>query len=304
MAGSHEVRGSIPLGSTTDPRGARRRRRAPLFYFRRRRPCARVAAPGKPAYRAESVSDFGRRRGPAPIFLWGKPSESASPSGRKALSAIGAFPGRMMRSTAKSRRFREDAADNAERPSRGGPAERNGRAPSGSRRRRPSDTPPRCACRGGTASLCRRSWALCPIPCTCSAPRPCCRPRPAPSERPRSARIERRSAGGGRIGENAVARLAGVWWREWSIRVGGNGCFCSGASNGVRIARDRVALMARGDERAPSMRAARASRRPWAAPLLRLWRPLHKDGRQGPAGNDCATWGNTDDSAESARAPE
>ena len=31
MAGSHEVRGSIPLGSTTDSRGARRRRRAPLF---------------------------------------------------------------------------------------------------------------------------------------------------------------------------------------------------------------------------------------------------------------------------------
>lgn len=186
-----------------------------------------------------------------------------------------------MRFAAKSRRFREDAADNAERPSRGGPAERNGRAPSGSRRRRPSNTPPRCACRGGTASLCRRSWALCPIPCTCSAPRPCCRPRPAPSERPRSARIERRSAGGGRIGENAVARLAGVWWREWPIRVGGNGCFYSGASNGVRIARDRVALMARGDEHAPprhlalhgprgrppSMRAARASRRPWAAPL-------------------------------------
>ena len=71
MAGSHEVRGSIPLGSTTDSRGARRRRRAPLFYFRRRRPCARVAAPGKPAYRAESVSDFGRRRGPAPIFYGG-----------------------------------------------------------------------------------------------------------------------------------------------------------------------------------------------------------------------------------------
>ena len=33
MAGSHEVRGSIPLGSTTDPRGARRRRRAPLFLL-------------------------------------------------------------------------------------------------------------------------------------------------------------------------------------------------------------------------------------------------------------------------------
>ena len=173
-----------------------------------------------------------------------------------------------------------------------GPVERNGKAPSGARRRRPSNAPPPCACRGGTASLCRRSWALCPIPCTCSAPRPCCRPRPAPSERPRSARIERRSAGGGRIGENAVARLAGVWWREWPIRVGGNGCFYSGASNGVRIARDRVALI------------ARASRRPWAAPLPRLWRLLHKDGRQGPAGNDCATWGNADDSAESARAPE
>ena len=33
MAGSHEVRGSIPLGSTTDSRGARRRRRAPLFLL-------------------------------------------------------------------------------------------------------------------------------------------------------------------------------------------------------------------------------------------------------------------------------
>ena len=33
MAGSHEVRGSIPLGSTTDTRGARRRRRAPLFLL-------------------------------------------------------------------------------------------------------------------------------------------------------------------------------------------------------------------------------------------------------------------------------
>ena len=38
MAGSHEVRGSIPLGSTTDPRGARRRRRAPLFCFLAHRP--------------------------------------------------------------------------------------------------------------------------------------------------------------------------------------------------------------------------------------------------------------------------
>lgn len=159
-----------------------------------------------------------------------------------------------MRFAAKSRRFREDAADNEERPSRGWPVERDGRAPSGARRRRPSSTPPPCACRGGTASLCRRSWALCPIPCTCSAPRPCCRPRPAPSERSRSARLEHRSAGDGRIGENAVARLAGVWWREWPIRVGGNGCFYSSASNGVRIARDRVALMARAGARLPCAR--------------------------------------------------
>ena len=35
----------------------------------------------------------------------------------------------------------------------------------------------------------------------------------------------------------------------------------------------------------------------------RLWRLLHKDGRQGPRGNDCASWENSDGSAESARAP-
>ena len=35
-----------------------------------------------------------------------------------------------------------------------------------------------------------------------------------------------------------------------------------------------------------------------------LWRLLHKDGRQGPRGNDCASWENPDGSAESARAPE
>lgn len=51
MAGSHEVRGSIPLGSTTDPRGARRRRRAPLFCFRAHRT--------ERAYRAKSVSHSG-----------------------------------------------------------------------------------------------------------------------------------------------------------------------------------------------------------------------------------------------------
>lgn len=51
MAGSHEVRGSIPLGSTTDPRGARRRRRAPLFASRAHRT--------ERAYRTKSVSHSG-----------------------------------------------------------------------------------------------------------------------------------------------------------------------------------------------------------------------------------------------------
>ena len=48
MAGSHEVRGSIPLGSTTDTRGARRRRRAPLFVSWA--PARRAPAPGSRAY--------------------------------------------------------------------------------------------------------------------------------------------------------------------------------------------------------------------------------------------------------------
>ena len=47
----------------------------------------------------------------------------------------------------------------------------------------------------------------------------------------------------------------------------------------------------------------RAARHDDAPPLPRLWRLLHKDGRQGFIGNDCASWGNADDSAESARAP-
>ena len=53
MAGSHEVRGSIPLGSTTDPRGARRRRRAPLVVS---------GEPGREdkwAHRTKSVSHSG-----------------------------------------------------------------------------------------------------------------------------------------------------------------------------------------------------------------------------------------------------
>ena len=59
MAGSHEVRGSIPLGSTTDSRGARRRRRAPLFASR---PIGRKGLIGQKACLIQ-----GRRRGPAPL---------------------------------------------------------------------------------------------------------------------------------------------------------------------------------------------------------------------------------------------
>ena len=80
MAGSHEVRGSIPLGSTTDSRGARRRRRAPLFYSRERRPGARVAAPGRP--------------GPL------------GPMGRKACPILGAGAGRRPFFYGESRRNR------------------------------------------------------------------------------------------------------------------------------------------------------------------------------------------------------
>ena len=142
---------------------------------------------------------------------------------------------------------------------------------------------------------------------------------------------------GSSAGPRAVAELARMRWRDWRAYGGANGrsalaemavfAVALATASGSRAtawrswpaatsARRRgiSRSMGRGGgrpvpgagprRRPPSMRAARASRRPWAAPLLRLWRPLHKDGRQGPAGNDCATWGNTDDSAESARAPE
>ena len=53
-------------------------------------------------------------------------------------------------------------------------------------------------------------------------------------------------------------------WRDWRAYGGANGqsvlaemaVFCSGASNGARIARGRVALMARGDERSLLSRIA------------------------------------------------
>ena len=99
MAGSHEVRGSIPLGSTTDTRGARRRRRAPLFLpwdgkegargaialGRRGRP----ACPRPPSLEPVSLIR-GRRRGPAPLSRSpGLAGPFERPGGKRAPAAHG-----------------------------------------------------------------------------------------------------------------------------------------------------------------------------------------------------------------------
>ena len=84
MAGSHEVRGSIPLGSTTDPRGARRRRRAPLFCF--------------PAHRAESASHSGASARAGAPFSFARTRRTRSGASRR--SATGR--GRVRRSAASA----------------------------------------------------------------------------------------------------------------------------------------------------------------------------------------------------------
>ena len=74
MAGSHEVRGSIPLGSTTDTRGARRRRRAPLFLL-----------PGtERAYRTKSVSHSGASARAGAPFSFARTRRPIQAPGRKA----------------------------------------------------------------------------------------------------------------------------------------------------------------------------------------------------------------------------
>ena len=95
MAGSHEVRGSIPLGSTTDSRGARRRRRAPLFVCPKTEKRARRARgrAGEAGLKDKKRVRFWALARAGAHFLWGKPSESAFPPGREARPAIGAFPG-------------------------------------------------------------------------------------------------------------------------------------------------------------------------------------------------------------------
>ena len=76
MAGSHEVRGSIPLGSTTDTRGARRRRRAPLFCFRAHRT--------ERAYRTKSVSHSGAPARAGAPFSFARTRRPIQAPGRKA----------------------------------------------------------------------------------------------------------------------------------------------------------------------------------------------------------------------------
>ena len=76
MAGSHEVRGSIPLGSTTDTRGARRRRRAPLFCFRAHRT--------ERAYRTKSASHSGASARAGAPFSFARTRRPIQAPGRKA----------------------------------------------------------------------------------------------------------------------------------------------------------------------------------------------------------------------------
>lgn len=79
MAGSHEVRGSIPLGSTTDTRGARRRRRAPLFCFRAHRT--------ERAYRTKSVSHSGASARAGAPFSFARTRRPIQAPGRKRASS-------------------------------------------------------------------------------------------------------------------------------------------------------------------------------------------------------------------------
>ena len=207
MAGSHEVRGSIPLGSTTDSRGARRRRRAPLFYSRGGR--AHWGLWDEKRVRFWALARAGAH------FLWGKPPESTFPPGRKACPAIGAFPGRMGKSTAKGRRSREDAADNAERPSRGGArgaGRRARRAPGGGglpmrRHRAPvAAVPPRYVAEVGL-------YARFPVHVQ------------LPDHAAAHGRLLPKDLDllGSSVGPRAVVELVKMRWRDWRAYGGANG---------------------------------------------------------------------------------
>lgn len=135
--------------------------------FRRRRPGARVAAPA-PIFMGKAIRiDFPARTKSASGY-WRFPRLRSKPMCTQRINLVSrwrkrswiasfALIGALMPIKAANLAPCPEIAnaDNAECPSRGGPAERDGRAPSGSRRRRPSNTPPPCACRCGAASLCR-----------------------------------------------------------------------------------------------------------------------------------------------------
>ena len=91
MAGSHEVRGSIPLGSTTDSRGARRRRRAPLFYSRGRRPGARGRAGEAGLWGRKRVRFWAPARAGAHFFM-GKAAGIGFPARTRSASGHWRFP--------------------------------------------------------------------------------------------------------------------------------------------------------------------------------------------------------------------
>ena len=114
MAGSHEVRGSIPLGSTTDTRGARRRRRAPLFCFpgRKRRPARPRRGAGPMGWMGpqggKRVSSGGVGAGRRPFLVRpDSPAPFERPGGKRAPAAHGH---REAGALAPARPAREEAA--------------------------------------------------------------------------------------------------------------------------------------------------------------------------------------------------
>ena len=112
MAGSHEVRGSIPLGSTTDSRGARRRRRAPLFCFpgRKRGPrstivlgrCSWLALARLPWSLLVSFGGAGAGRRPF-LVRPDSPAPFERPGGKRAPPRMGIARPRRTRSGASRR---------------------------------------------------------------------------------------------------------------------------------------------------------------------------------------------------------
>ena len=103
------------------------------------------------------------------------------------------------------------------------------------------------------------------------------------------------------------------FWVSWSLqkrrRLSGAGWTVLGllVLLGVVLwmGRRKLGAFARAAEEAPrkAKLPSRESLNDWAV-KGRLWRLLHKDGRQGPRGNDCMSWENPDGPAESARAPQ